>query len=320
VTSNHWTPSDLPDLTGRTALVTGANSGIGLQTAVELARRGAHVLMACRDAMRGDEALGQVRVQVPGAQAHLLELDLADQSSVRQCAAKVLATYPVVDILVNNAGVMAPRRRRVSADGHELQLATNHLGHFALTGELLPALGAARVVTVSSNAHRMGRIDVDDLDSERSYRPWAAYGQSKLANLLFAMQLQRLADDAGLPLVSVAAHPGYAATELVRNGPLGSGIGRGPLGAVVDRVSRLVAQPAEMGSWPSLYAAAMPDVVGAEYFGPDAWGGWRGHPARTSAAPAAYDADLAAALWHRSQELTGVHYDFDAARARLDER
>ena len=316
MTSHSWTPSDLPDLTGRTALVTGANSGIGLQTAVELARHGAQVLLACRDQMRGDEALGQVRVQVPGARASLYRLDLADLSSVRQCAAAVLADHPVLDVLVNNAGVMAPRRRRVSADGHELQLATNHLGHFALTGELLPALGAARVVTVSSNAHRMGRIDFADLGSERSYRSWAAYGQSKLANLLFTMQLQRLADAGGLRLTSVAAHPGYAATDLIANGPLG----RGPLAAVAERISHLVAQPAEMGAWPSLYAAAMPDVVGAEYFGPDAWGGWRGHPTRTTAAASAYDVDLAAELWQRSQELTGVRYDFGAARARLDAR
>ncbi len=315
MTSDRWTPSALPDLTGRTALVTGANSGIGLQTAVELARHGAHVVLACRDQARGDDALGQVRAQVRGASAELRRLDLADLGSVRQCAAQVLADHPVIDVLVNNAGVMAPSRRRVSADGHELQIATNHLGHFALTGELMPALGAARVVTVSSNAHRMGRIDLDDLDSERSYRPWRAYSQSKLANLLFTMQLQRLADAERLRLVSVAAHPGYAATELMRNGPLGTG----PLAAVVDRVSRLVAQPAEMGSWPSLYAAAMPDVRGAEYFGPDAWNGWRGHPARTAAAPAAYDVDLAAALWQRSQEITGVHYDVAAARARLDQ-
>jgi NAD(P)-dependent dehydrogenase (short-subunit alcohol dehydrogenase family) len=316
VSTERWTPSALPDLSGRKALVTGANSGIGLQTAVELARHGAHVVLACRDARRGDEALGRLRVQVPGASAELRRLDLADLSSVRQCAAQVLTDHPVIDVLVNNAGVMAPRHRRVSADGHELQLATNHLGHFALTGELLPALGAARVVTVASNAHRMGRIDFDDLDSERSYRPWPAYGQSKLANLLFAMQLQRLAADAGLSLVSVAAHPGYAATELMRNGPLGSG----PLAAVADRLSRLVAQPAHMGAWPTLYAAAMPDVQGAEYFGPDAWGGWRGHPTRTAAARSAYDVDLAAQLWQRSQELTGVHYDFAAAKVRLDAR
>jgi NAD(P)-dependent dehydrogenase (short-subunit alcohol dehydrogenase family) len=307
VSAERWTPSDLPDLTGRTALVTGANSGLGLHTSIELARHGAHVVLACRDPLRGDQALGRLRLEAPTASAELRVLDLADLASVRRCAAEVLADHPAIDVLVNNAGVMAPRHRRVSADGHELQIATNHLGHFALTGLLLPALGSARVVTVSSNAHRMGRIDLDDLDSERSYRPWRAYGQSKLANLLFTMQLQRLADAAGLGLVSLAAHPGYAATELMSNGPLG----HGPLGRVTGRLSALVAQPAQMGAWPILYAAGVADVRGAEYFGPAAWGGWRGYPTRTSAAGPAYDADLAARLWQRSQELTGVRYDVD---------
>ena len=209
-----------------------------------------------------------------------------------------------MDILVNNAGVMAPSKRQVSADGHELQLATNHLGHFALTGLLLPALAAARVVTVTSPAHRMGRIDFDDLDSERSYKPWRAYGQSKLANLLFTMQLQRVADRAGLDLVSVAAHPGWAATELVRNGPAGSGW----RGRLMSAGSGLLGQPAAHGAWPLLYAATEPDVRGAEFFGPGAWGGWRGHPTRITAMAAAYDPDLAAALWQRSVEVTGVDF------------
>ena len=300
-----WTPSELPDLSGRTAVVTGANSGVGLATSVELARHGAHVVLACRDPHRGDEALGQVRVEVPGASVELRRLDLADLSSVRDFSDRVLAEVERIDVLVNNAGVMAPPKRRETADGHELQLGTNHLGHFALTGRLLPLLHEARVVTLSSNAHRAGRIDLDDLESTASYHPWRAYGQSKLANLLFTMQLQRAADRAGLDLVSVAAHPGFAATGLVRNGP---GARSARIGRVMDAVTRLVAQSAEAGAWPVLYAAAQPGVRGAEFFGPSGPGGWWGTPVRTTAAQVAYDPDLAAALWQRSEELTGVRY------------
>ncbi|GAA4348241.1 oxidoreductase [Angustibacter luteus] len=299
-----WTSERIGDLHGRVAVVTGANSGVGLEASVELARHGAHVVLACRNPQRGDEALGQVRVRVPGATVELRSLDLAALASVREFAADLLLDQPRIDILLNNAGVMAPSTRQVSADGHELQLATNHLGHFALTRLLLPALGAARVVTVSSPAHRMGRIAFDDLDSEQSYQPWRAYGQSKLANLLFTMQLQRFADRAGLDLLSVAAHPGWAATELVRNGPAGSGW----IGRVMSAGSGLLGQPAAHGAWPLLYAATEPDVRGAEFFGPGSWGGWRGFPTRITAIDAAYDTDLAAALWQRSVELTGVTY------------
>lgn len=298
----------MPDLSGRTVVVTGANSGLGLQTSLELARRGAQVVMACRDPARGDEALGQVRAQVAGSLVELGRLDLADLASVRQFAAQTVQAHPRVDVLVNNAGVMALPTRRVSADGFEMQLATNHLGHFALTGLLLPALsaGPSRVVTVSSNAHRMGRIELDDLQGERSYRPWTAYGQSKLANLLFTMELQRRADRAAADITSVAAHPGFSATNLTAAGP-GSG---GPIvRRLGDMASTLFGQPAQMGAWPSLYAASMPDVRGAEYFGPGAFGGWRGHPERTTAGPAAYDPDVAAQLWARSVDLTGVTYD-----------
>ena len=302
-----WTPAQIPDLTGTTAVVTGANVGLGLHTAIELAGHGASVVMACRDPDRGDAALGRVRVQVPGADVELARLDLADLASVRDFAASTVQTHPRIEVLVNNAGVMALPTRQVSADGFEMQLATNHLGHFALTGLLLPALlaGPSRVVSVSSNAHRMGTIDLDDLQSERRYSPWPAYGQSKLANLLFTMQLQRLADRAAADLTSVAAHPGYAATNLVASGPAAGG---NLAGRVIGLATKVLGQPARMGAWPSLYAATMPDVRGAEYFGPNAFGGWRGHPERTTAKPSAYDPDVAARLWQRSVELTGVDY------------
>jgi NAD(P)-dependent dehydrogenase (short-subunit alcohol dehydrogenase family) len=209
---------------------------------------------------------------------------------------------------------MAVPRRETTVDGFERQLATNHLGHFALTGLLLPALlgGPSRVVTVSSMAHRMGRIALDDLQSERGYQPWAAYGQSKLANLLFTMELQRRADASGADLVSVAAHPGWSATNLVLAGPA---TGRPQwLSALADAGNRLVAQPAEAGAGPTLRAATDPAVRGAEFFGPASLGGTRGHPERTVARAPAYDPDVAAALWQRSSELTGVSYDFSHQR------
>jgi NAD(P)-dependent dehydrogenase (short-subunit alcohol dehydrogenase family) len=309
-----WSPDAIPDLTGRTAVVTGASSGLGLHTSIELARHGAHVIMTARDPHRGDEALGQVRVQAATGgrrpSVDLLALDLADLSSVRAFAASVVAAHHRLDLLVNNAGVMALPRRETTADGFERQFGTNHLGHFALTGLLLPALlgGPSRVVTVSSMAHRMGRMSLDDLQSERGYRSWAAYGQSKLANLLFTMELQRRADSAGAPLVSVAAHPGWSATNLVVAGP-GSGRPRW-LSTVMDAANRFVAQSAEAGAWPTLFAATDPGVRGAEFFGPGSLGGTRGLPARTVAGAPAYDPDLAAQLWQRSAELTEVTYDF----------
>ncbi len=307
MSDERWTPDRIPDLHGSTALVTGANSGIGLHTAIELARHGAHVILTSRDAHRGDEALGQVRVQAPGSSVELVRLDLADLQSVRDAAADVRERHPQLQLLVNNAGVMALPQRRLTADGFEMQLGTNHLGHFALTGLLLPSLLAApsRVVTVSSNAHRMGSISFDDLQSER-YSAWAAYGQSKLANLLFTMELQRRADRAAVDVTSVAAHPGLAATNLMSSGP-------SSVPSLVSRLTgigiRLVAQPAQMGAWPTLYAATVPGVQGAEYIGPASFGGWRGHPARTTASPSAYDPDVATQLWQRSVDLTGVCYD-----------
>ncbi|WP_426562941.1 oxidoreductase [Angustibacter sp. McL0619] len=305
MSSSRWTSSDIGDLSGQVAVVTGANSGVGFEASVELARHGAHVVLACRNAERGDEALRGLRARVSAASVELRQLDLADLASVRRFAAELLDARPRIDVLVNNAGVMAPSERALSADGHELQLATNHLGHFALTGLLLGGLGAARVVTVSSPAHRMGRIDFDDLDGEQSYKPWRAYGQSKLANLLFTMQLHRVAQAAGLDLVSVAAHPGWAATQLVSNGPAGAGW----TGRLMTAGSAALGQPAAHGAWPLLFAATDPDVRATEFIGPGGWGGWRGHPVRLTAMAAAYDPDLAAALWLWSAEATGVHYD-----------
>ncbi|MDQ3887172.1 MAG: oxidoreductase [Actinomycetota bacterium] len=297
--------ADVPDQTGRTALVTGANSGLGRQTATVLARRGATVLMGCRDPERGRLALEQVQA---GGSASLVILDLADLASVRRAAAEVRKrTGDALDVLVNNAGVMATPRRR-TVDGFELQIGTNHLGHAALTWLLAPALRpGARVVTLSSLSHRSGGLEVDDLNFERRrYNPITAYSASKLANLLFALELDRRARATGRDLVSVAAHPGLTDTELTANSvrmrlPL--------LAPLVSLGSKLVTQGVVAGALPQLYAATAPDVRGGEYFGPANFGETRGAPARAATSPAARDPEQARMLWERTADLVGIPPD-----------
>jgi NAD(P)-dependent dehydrogenase (short-subunit alcohol dehydrogenase family) len=307
-----WTAADIPDQTGRTAVVTGANSGIGYHQALELARHGAHVVLACRDTGRGAAALSQLTAALPGASADVAALDLADLGSVRRFADSYRAGHAGLDILVNNAGVMALPRRS-TADGFELQFGTNHLGHFALTGLLLPHLRdrpGARVVTVSSLLHPFGRIDFGNLNAERRYRKWAAYTQSKLANLLFALELQRRLDAAGAGVVSIAAHPGVAATNLHASGPRLAG------NRLRERLAQfgggLAYQPAPMGALPVLRAATDPTVRGGDYLGPANRFGSRGLPRPATPSRRARDDATARRLWDVSEQLTGVHYDFAA--------
>ncbi|RAY11699.1 short-chain dehydrogenase [Actinomadura craniellae] len=305
-----WTAGDIPDLTGRRAIVTGANSGIGFHTALELARHGARVVLACRSAERGADALARIRAAAPEGDAALAALDLADLASVRAFADAHTGTP--LDILVNNAGVMA-LPRRTTADGFEMQFGVNHLGHYALTGLLLPALLAApasRVVTVTSMMAWSGRTNFDDLlddpGAERGYRRWDVYSRAKLANLAFTKELDRRATG----LTSVAAHPGYAATNLQQAGPrlAGSRLRERAMGAA----NVLVAQPAERGALPSLYAAVSPDVSGGACYGPRSFFQSRGLPTEVSTAPRAGDPAVGRRLWEISETLTGVRYAFPA--------
>jgi NAD(P)-dependent dehydrogenase (short-subunit alcohol dehydrogenase family) len=307
-----WTSADIPHQTGRIVLVTGANSGLGLRTAEALAAKGASVLMGCRDATRGEAARSEVAAGATGPSPEVVPLDLADLGSVRDAAQSVADTVERLDVLVNNAGVMAMPLRH-TADGFELQFGTNHLGHYALTGLLLPALRRAdgpRVVTVSSNLHRMGRNDWSDPNWERRrYLRWPAYGQSKLANLLFTRELARRAHEAGSSLVAVATHPGNSATHLLATSTDASGYRL--VGQVMNWGNRLIAQPDSAGALPQLYAATMPDVIPGEYFGPDGLFQLRGHPTRVGSSPAAQDDEAARRLWQLSEELTGIKYAFD---------
>ena len=287
-------------------MVTGANGGLGYQITLRLVERGASVVMACRDERKGLATLERIRDAVPDARADVRVLDLAALESVRSFAATV---EEPLDLLVNNAGVMAIPYGR-TRDGFEMQLGINHLGHFALTGlvlERLLAARAARVVTVSSVFHRGGRIALEDLQSERGYDRWRAYAQSKLANLLFCLELQRRADAAGAPLTSLAAHPGYAATDLQLRGPRMEGSRARELVARV--ANRALAQDSARGALPLLYAATV-DVGGGTYVGPGGIGGLRGDPELVSMADAARDPETARRLWEVSEALTGASYPF----------
>lgn len=297
-----WTADDVPDQQGRLAIVTGANSGLGRITALELARHGAQVVVACRSVDKGEVVAEQIAAATGAPKPSVQELDLGSLASVRRFAESFSARR--VDLLVNNAGVMMTPRRTTS-DGFELQLGTNHLGHFALAGLLLDALQrstSARIVTLSSNEHKGGRIDFDDLQQERDYSPRGSYQRSKLANAVFAVELDRRLRAAGSPAISVFAHPGYSATNLQRSGPTGA------VKAVLAISNRVLAQRPERGALPTLRAATAPGVEGGDYYGPDGLGEMRGAPKKVRASADAYDPEVGARLWRVSEELTGVHY------------
>jgi NAD(P)-dependent dehydrogenase (short-subunit alcohol dehydrogenase family) len=304
-----WTASDIGDQSGRIVLITGATSGLGLESAKALAVRNARVLLAGRDPGRLAAAITAVRAVAPAAPVEGVELDLASLAGIRAAAKSVAERTDRLDVLMNNAGVMAPPHNRTE-DGFELQIGTNHLGHFALTGLLLPLLrhDGARVVNVASGAHRMGRLDPDDLNwVRRRYSPWPAYGQSKIANLLFTAELARRAAQHDWRLVAAAAHPGFAATNLQFAGPAFAqrGIGK----RLTSLLNPVLGQSGEAGARPQLYAATGPDVRPDDYFGPDGFLEQRGHPKRVGRTAHAADAALAGRLWERSEALTGVLFD-----------
>ncbi|MDT5089203.1 MAG: hypothetical protein QOG47_1910 [Mycobacterium sp.] len=299
-----WTTGDIPDQSGRVAIVTGANTGLGYHTAAALAQTGAHVVLAVRNLEKGNLALARIVAAHADADVTLTQLDLSSLASVRAAAASLRKAYPRIDLLINNAGVMWTPKQ-LTDDGFEMQFGTNHLGHFALTGllldNMLPVRGS-RVVTVSSTGHRLrAAIHFDDLQWEHSYNRYAAYGQSKLANLLFTYELQRRLADQHKNTIAVAAHPGASSTELGRNAP-----------ALIKPLSALVApllfQGAAMGSLPTLRAATDPDVQGGQYYGPDGLGEQRGHPKLVSSSAQSHDEDLQRRLWTVSEELTDVTY------------
>jgi NAD(P)-dependent dehydrogenase (short-subunit alcohol dehydrogenase family) len=304
-----WSASRIPDQTGRTFVVTGANSGLGLATSRQLARRGAHVIMAVRNEAKGRQAVADLTALQPDARLELRLLDLADLDSVRAFADRIHADGVPVDVLVNNAGVMMPPRT-LSPQGHEIQFGINHLGHFALTGLLLGVLqqrDEPRVVTISSVLHRFGRIRFDDLTGARKYSSFGFYTQSKFASTLFGLELDRRLRASGSPLRSVLAHPGYTATNLQSTAPTGL---TKLLGSATNR---LLGQNVEVGALPQLYAATDPGAESGQFIGPDGPGESRGHPKRVRPVASAEDPTTAARLWQLSEELTGVRYNLPAA-------
>ncbi|TDK23772.1 SDR family NAD(P)-dependent oxidoreductase [Luteimonas aestuarii] len=295
-----WSLADMPAQDGRVVVVTGGTSGIGFESAKALAVAGAHVVIAARNAERGAEAVAAIHGEAPGAVVRFEPLDLADLASVRAFGRRLEASLPHIDVLVNNAGIMEPPQRGVSADGFEMQFATNYLGHFALTAELLPLLRKAsspRVVSLSSIAARLGTIHFDDLQFSQDYRPGPAYQQSKLACLMFALELQRRSDAAGWGIQSIASHPGVSRTNLQVNN-----------GVVRRIVGRMILQPASRGALPTLYAATAPDAQGGRYYGPTGVMEFRGPLGLANVPAAATDATASARLWDMSEALGGVRF------------
>lgn len=305
----NWTVDQIPDQSGRVVIVTGANSGLGLATARALAYRRAHVILAVRDEERGRRAVAEIAAIRPESQLEVRQLDLADLDSVRAFADRLHADGSRLDVLLNNAGVMAPPRA-VSAQGHELQFAVNHLGHFALTGLLLDLLAAGkdpRVVTTSSTNHRQGQIFFDDLAGERTYSPMSYYNQSKLANAVFGWQLHRRLTTAGSVVRSVLAHPGYSSTNLQTAAP------KGAVKLLFGYVLRPLAQSPDRGALPQLFAATAPQVRGGQFFGPNGIAELRGAPMVVDMAPSAADPETGRRLWDLSEQLTGVRFELPAA-------
>jgi NAD(P)-dependent dehydrogenase (short-subunit alcohol dehydrogenase family) len=305
----NWTAADIPSQVGRRVVITGANSGIGFEAALELARKGAEVILPARTWAKADEAVARIRQQVPGAKLYPEILDLADQSSIRAFATRVRDQFPgqSLDLLINNAGVMALPSRDVTVDGFERQFATNYLGPFALTGLLLPSIKASagsRVVTVSSAASKQGKIEFDNLQSEREYKPmFQAYAQSKLADLIFAQELQRRLTAVASPIISTAAHPGYAVTNL-QAAHLSTG-----LKIVMALLKPFLSQDAANGALPTLYAAVAPEVVPGGYYGPNGLAEMKGYPVSVPLASGATDAEVAKRLWAESERLTGMPFN-----------
>jgi NAD(P)-dependent dehydrogenase (short-subunit alcohol dehydrogenase family) len=305
----NWTVKDIPGQDGKVAVVTGATGGLGYETALELAGAGVEVVVAGRNPGKGADALARIVARYPSAKVRFEEIDLADLKSVSAFARRVAARHPAIDILVNNAAVMALPRRQTTADGFEMQIGTNYLGHFALTGHLLPNLrraGHPRVVNLSSLAHHRGRIDLADFQSA-NYSAWPVYSQSKLAMLMFAFELQRRSDRNGWGLISNAAHPGWASTDLIANGPASGG--RFWVHGVSRLIRPLLFQDAASGALPTLYAATAPEARGAAYYGPNGTGERKGAPTEARISAAAADEAVAAKLWEMSEDLTGVRYE-----------
>jgi NAD(P)-dependent dehydrogenase (short-subunit alcohol dehydrogenase family) len=302
-----WTPRQMPPQQGRLAIVTGANSGIGYQTARYLARAGATVILACRSAAKGEAARAKIAAENAAAKVEVRALDVADLDSVRRFATEFLGEGKALDLLINNAGVMAIPERRTTPQGFEMQFGTNHLGHFALTGLLLPALlrqPKSRVLTVASIAHKGGKLNFDDLNGERGYDPRGAYQQSKLANLVFGLEFDRRLRAHSADTASVIAHPGVAVTNIVSNG-----MGAGLKARIANMVVSLFAQSDDRGSWPLIYAATSSEVHGGGYYGPDGIAEIKGMPVEVKPKPQALDPAAGKRLWEVSETLTGVRYD-----------